>query len=86
MHAMGAAAVAYQEYSVRVIWRGLGSLGSGPSKEESQQLENVLSVCGVLQSVDDHRRRRVCGKASRKDAVILLVFTGKKRQVCIIMG
>ena len=81
---MRAAAVAYQEYSSRVIRQRLGSLGSGPRKEESQQLENVLRVCGMLQSVvrlcqtivrHDHWKRRVRGKVSREDAVIFLVLT-----------
>ena len=86
---MRAAAVADQEYSVWVIRRELESLGSGPGKEESKQLENVLRVCGVLQSVvrlcqtvirHDHRRRRVCGEVEREDAVITLIFTTERNR------
>jgi hypothetical protein len=79
-----AAAVTYQEYSVRVIGLDWVSVGPGPGNEESEQLENVLRVCGVLQVVvclcqtiirHDHRKFCVRGKTVREGAVISLVFT-----------
>ncbi|KAF8274966.1 hypothetical protein EI94DRAFT_12183 [Lactarius quietus] len=63
---------------------GRASRGSGPRKQESEQLEDVLRVCRVLQLVvrvsqpiirDGNRVGRVHGEVARKVAVILLIFT-----------
>jgi predicted membrane protein len=78
-----AAAVTYQEYSVRVIGPDWVSMGTGPGNEESEQLQNVLRVCGVLQLVvclcqtiiwHDYREICVRSKTVREGAVISLVF------------
>jgi len=83
---MCAAAVTYQEYSVRVIRGGLISLGPGPRprKEEREQLEDVLRVCRVLQLVvrlgqsiirNGHREGRVCSKAPCEGAMVRFILT-----------
>ncbi len=80
---MCAAAVTYQEYPIRVIGQELAFVGPRPGKDESEQFENVLGVCGVLQLVvwfsqsiirHGHRGRRVRGKAACESGVVLLIF------------
>ena len=49
---VGAAAMTNQEHTVRVIARqGLAAVGPRPREEESEQFEDVLRVCRVLQFV-----------------------------------
>lgn len=83
---MCAAAVTYQEHPIRVIARqGLARAAAGarPGEEESEQFEDVLRVCRVLQFVvwrsqsvvrHDHWGRRGRSKAAREDCVVLLIF------------
>jgi hypothetical protein len=41
----------HKEKFVRVVWGGRASRGSRPGKQESEQLEDVLCMCRVLQLV-----------------------------------
>ena len=74
----------HKENVVRVVWGRGASCGPRPGKQESEQLEDVLCMCRVLQLVvrvrqpivrDDNRVGRVHGEVARKAAVILLIFT-----------